>query len=85
MVFASLCHRNDRLDSWNDGPARQSIINFVEKVTKPRSPDFLPVPERIAGGGLGVAGICAQPTPELLKLQADIIAGRRGKIEPGDW
>ena len=27
-----------------------------------------------AGGGLGVAGICAKPTPELLKLQADIIA-----------
>jgi hypothetical protein len=27
-----------------------------------------------AGGGMGVAGICAKPTPELLKLQADIIA-----------
>ena len=27
-----------------------------------------------AGGGLGVAGICAKPTPEILKLQADIIA-----------
>jgi hypothetical protein len=27
-----------------------------------------------AGGGLGVAGICAKPTPELLKLQANIIA-----------
>ena len=26
------------------------------------------------GGGLGVAGICAKPTPEILKLQADIIA-----------
>ena len=27
-----------------------------------------------AGGELGVAGICAKPTPEILKLQADIIA-----------
>jgi hypothetical protein len=27
-----------------------------------------------AGGGMGVAGICAQPSPEILKLQADIIA-----------
>jgi hypothetical protein len=27
-----------------------------------------------AGGGMGVAGTCAKPTPELLKLQADIIA-----------
>ena len=26
------------------------------------------------GGAVGVAGICAKPTPELLKLQADIIA-----------
>ena len=27
-----------------------------------------------AGGGLGVAGICAKPTPEILRLQSDIIA-----------
>lgn len=27
-----------------------------------------------AGGGVGIAGICARPTPQLLKLQADIIA-----------
>jgi hypothetical protein len=26
------------------------------------------------GGAVGVAGICAKPTPEILKLQADIIA-----------
>ena len=36
------------LASWNEGPAKQSIIAFVEKVTKPGSPDFVPVPERIA-------------------------------------
>ena len=30
-----------------------------------------------AGGALGVAGICAKPTPELIKLQADIIAAAR--------
>ncbi len=28
----------------------------------------------IPSGGMGVAGICAKPTPEILKLQADIIA-----------
>lgn len=38
----------DPLPSWNDGPAKQSIVGFVEKVTQPGSPDFLPVPERIA-------------------------------------
>jgi hypothetical protein len=36
------------LPSWNDGKAKQSIIAFVQKVTKPGSPDFVPVPERIA-------------------------------------
>ncbi len=39
---------NDPLASWNDGPAKQAIIAFVEKVTKAGSPDFVPVPERIA-------------------------------------
>jgi hypothetical protein len=30
-----------------------------------------------AGGGLGVAGICAKPTPKILKLQEDIIAAAK--------
>ena len=38
----------DPLPSWNDGKAKQSIIEFVSKVTKAGSPDFVPVPERIA-------------------------------------
>ena len=38
----------DPLPSWNDGKAKQSIIEFVGKVTKEGSPDFVPVAERIA-------------------------------------
>ncbi len=38
----------DPLPSWNEGKARQSIVAFVEKVTKPGSPDFVPPAERIA-------------------------------------
>ena len=38
----------DPLPSWNDGKAKQSIIEFVAKVTKQRSPDFVPSAERIA-------------------------------------
>ena len=38
----------DPLPSWNDGPAKKSLVAFVEKVAKPGSPDFVPVPERIA-------------------------------------
>lgn len=40
--------QTDPLPSWNDGPAKQAIIDFVGKVTKDGSPDFVPVPERIA-------------------------------------
>jgi phosphoserine phosphatase len=38
----------DPLPSWNDGPAKQSIIDFVEKTTKAGAPDFVPPEERIA-------------------------------------
>lgn len=38
----------DPLSSWNDGTAKQSIIEFVAKVTKQGSPDFVPPAERIA-------------------------------------
>jgi hypothetical protein len=49
LAFATTIARAaDPLPSWNDGPAKQSIITFVENVTKPGSPDFVPVPERIA-------------------------------------
>ena len=36
------------LASWNDGPAKQSIIDFVQAVTTEGSPDFVPKAERIA-------------------------------------
>lgn len=36
------------LPSWNEGAAKQSIVEFVTKVTTAGSPDFAPVPERIA-------------------------------------
>ena len=38
----------DPLPSWNDGPAKRSIVEFVATVTKPGSPEFVPIAERIA-------------------------------------
>jgi len=38
----------DPLPSWNATAPKQAIIAFVEKVTTEGSPDFVPVPERIA-------------------------------------
>ena len=38
----------DPLSSWNDGAAKQAILNFVVAVTREGSPDFVPLPQRIA-------------------------------------
>lgn len=40
--------QDDPLPSWNDGPAKQSIIDFVTKVTTEGSDDFVPQYDRIA-------------------------------------
>jgi phosphoglycolate phosphatase-like HAD superfamily hydrolase len=37
----------DPLPSWNDGLAKRSIVEFVATVTKPGSPEFVPIAERI--------------------------------------
>lgn len=36
------------LPSWNDGPAKQAILDFVRETTDPASPKFVPPAERIA-------------------------------------
>lgn len=61
----------DPLPSWNDGPAKQSIIAFVEKVTKPGSPDFVSVPERIATFDNDGTLWCEQPVPVQLFFVLD--------------
>jgi len=38
----------DTLASWNEGPAKQAIIDFVKATTDKASPDFVPPEERIA-------------------------------------
>lgn len=38
----------DPLPSWNDTATKRAIMAFVEKVTTHGSPEFVPVPERIA-------------------------------------
>src|SRR5271165_1091505 len=61
----------DPLPSWNDGPAKQSIITFVEKVTTPGSPDFVPVPERIATFDNDGTLWCEKPLPVQLYFALD--------------
>jgi phosphoserine phosphatase len=38
----------DPLPSWNDGPAKQAIIDFVVKVSEPESGDYVSPDDRIA-------------------------------------
>src|SRR5690242_14502232 len=48
LLGAAYASAQDPFPSWNDGPAKQAIVSFVEKVTKDGSPDFVPPNERIA-------------------------------------
>jgi phosphoserine phosphatase len=59
----SIARASDPLPSWNDGKARQAIIAFVEKVTREGSPDFVPVPERIATFDNDGTLWCEKPAP----------------------
>jgi len=48
LLLANSAFAADPLPSWNDGKAKQSVVAFVNKVTKAGSPDFVPPSERIA-------------------------------------
>ena len=63
--------QGDPLPSWNDGPAKQAIMGFVEKVTRPGSPDFVPPAERIATFDNDGTLWCEQPVPVQLYFALD--------------
>jgi phosphoglycolate phosphatase-like HAD superfamily hydrolase len=48
VIITTAAQADDPLSSWNDGAAKQSIVEFVAKVTKEGSPDFVPPEQRIA-------------------------------------
>jgi phosphoglycolate phosphatase-like HAD superfamily hydrolase len=45
---AGSVHAEDPLPSWNDGPAKKAIVEFVQTTTTQGSPKFVPPTERIA-------------------------------------
>jgi len=47
-VLANSAEAGDPLPSWNEGTGKQSIIDFVNRVTQPGSPDFVVPEQRIA-------------------------------------
>lgn len=52
LILSWLCpcavQAADPLPSWNDGPTKTAIVDFVARVTKEGGPDFVPVVDRIA-------------------------------------
>ena len=48
LLIVSLSAVADPLPSWQDGPTRQAITDFVAAVTTEDGPDFVPPSERIA-------------------------------------
>ena len=47
-VGAPVYAQTDPLPSWNDGPTKQGIVEFVKATTTQGTPTFVPEPERIA-------------------------------------
>src|SRR3984893_1395893 len=48
LISKQALAQTDPLRSWNEGAAKQAILNFVAAVTREGSPDFVPAPQRIA-------------------------------------
>jgi phosphoserine phosphatase len=70
-AFATAARAADPLPSWNDTGPKQAIVAFVEKVARPGSPDFVPVPERIATFDNDGTLWCEQPLPVQLYFVLD--------------
>ena len=71
------------LASWNDGPSKRSIVEFVRRVTTEGGPDFVPVPQRVATFDNDGTLWAEQPLP----FQALFALDRVRALEPGhpDW
>jgi phosphoglycolate phosphatase-like HAD superfamily hydrolase len=48
LAVSSISHAGDPLASWNDGPAKRAIMDFVHRVTTINGPDYVPPAYRIA-------------------------------------
>jgi hypothetical protein len=71
LLLTNAAFAADPLPSWNDGPTKKSIVAFVTKVTTAGSPDFVPVPERIATFDNDGTLWCEQPVPVQLYFVLD--------------
>jgi hypothetical protein len=47
-ALAEMPSATEVLPSWNDGPAKQAIVDFVKATTDPTSPKFVQPEDRVA-------------------------------------
>jgi len=73
----------DPLPSWKEGPTKQAITQFVDRVTTPGVADFVPVPERIATFDNDGTLWCEQP----MYVQAEFMLYQLMQLAPEhpDW
>src|SRR6266498_5700820 len=84
VVFVTIAAQAaDPLSLWNDGPAKQAIVEFVQATTTQGSPQFVPPEERIAtvdqDGTLWVEHpiytqvmYCLEKVPALVKAKPEL-------------
>lgn len=53
----------DPLDLWNEGPAKASILSFVNEVTDEASPNFIAAPDRVAVFDMDGTILLEKPNP----------------------
>ena len=71
LAAAQTATASDPLPSWNEGPAKQAVVDFVNAVTRSDSPDFVPVLQRIATFDNDGTLWCEQPLPVQLFFVRD--------------
>jgi len=54
---------SEELSAWNDGPAKRSIVDFVDRVTREGGPDYVAPPERVAVFDNDGTLWCEKPMP----------------------
>src|SRR5262245_4867737 len=79
LLVAMPLRAADPLPSWNEGAAKKAVIDFVTKVTKEGSPDFVPAAERIAVFDNDGTLWTEQPVYNQLAFAADRVKALAGK------
>jgi len=83
VLSTGVTRAQDPLPSWNDGPAKQAILEFVKSTTSQGSPQFVPPEARIAtfdqDGTLWVEHpmytqvmYCLERVPDLVKAKPEL-------------